>query len=435
MRIRDENRTMVGFTEGTYSSNSEQHTILTPLIGEQHPNANGVNDTRNGCVNDKVGHFFLTPEAAHNLRQFRYQGEDCSLLYKYVLSPLAEFVVQNWIPRTMAPNTITLSGLVIMLASYLITYAYTPTLEPPLAEEAPLPRWIFLYNGIAMLLYQTLDNMDGKQARRTGSSSPLGQLFDHGCDAINSLFGSAGWIIAMAVTPADDLFLVYFTLFTPYIIFYCTTLEEYFTGRMHLPIFNGPNEGVFGGAMLSISSWYFGPDLWQTPLFPSYAPWRLADILVGVGALIYYPEILRIAVRLAQKHGWRATMTVWSPMLIWLLCFVVVAFVNPDIWLRVPRASLHLCAGLFVEMATHLMVAHMTAKRPFQPRYFSLAPLCGLTLAVIMGWLSAGSNSDTLVIIYATAACTWQVINAIVLLHEMCHVLNVKCFDITKRSL
>lgn len=27
------------------------------------------------------------------------------------------------------------------------------------------------------------DCMDGKQARRTGSSSPLGQLFDHGCDA------------------------------------------------------------------------------------------------------------------------------------------------------------------------------------------------------------------------------------------------------------
>jgi hypothetical protein len=27
---------------------------------------------------------------------------------------------------------------------------------------------------------QTLDAIDGKQARRTGSSSPLGQLFDHG---------------------------------------------------------------------------------------------------------------------------------------------------------------------------------------------------------------------------------------------------------------
>jgi len=28
------------------------------------------------------------------------------------------------------------------------------------------------------------DNLDGKQARRTNTSSPLGLLFDHGCDAL-----------------------------------------------------------------------------------------------------------------------------------------------------------------------------------------------------------------------------------------------------------
>jgi hypothetical protein len=29
-------------------------------------------------------------------------------------------------------------------------------------------------------MYQTLDALDGKQARRTKTSSPLGELFDHG---------------------------------------------------------------------------------------------------------------------------------------------------------------------------------------------------------------------------------------------------------------
>lgn len=33
--------------------------------------------------------------------------------------------------------------------------------------------------------YLNMDAIDGKQARRTGTSSPLGELFDHGCDAIN----------------------------------------------------------------------------------------------------------------------------------------------------------------------------------------------------------------------------------------------------------
>ena len=35
---------------------------------------------------------------------------------------------------------------------------------------------------IGIFLYQTLDGCDGKQARRTGTSSPLGEFFDHGCD-------------------------------------------------------------------------------------------------------------------------------------------------------------------------------------------------------------------------------------------------------------
>ena len=30
-----------------------------------------------------------------------------------------------------------------------------------------------------------MDNMDGKQARKTKTSSPLGMIFDHGLDAVN----------------------------------------------------------------------------------------------------------------------------------------------------------------------------------------------------------------------------------------------------------
>jgi len=35
-------------------------------------------------------------------------------------------------------------------------------------------------------VYQSLDAIDGKQARRTGTSNPLGELFDHGCDSIST---------------------------------------------------------------------------------------------------------------------------------------------------------------------------------------------------------------------------------------------------------
>jgi len=31
-----------------------------------------------------------------------------------------------------------------------------------------------------------MDSIDGKQARRTNTASPLGELFDHGCDAVST---------------------------------------------------------------------------------------------------------------------------------------------------------------------------------------------------------------------------------------------------------
>lgn len=45
---------------------------------------------------------------------------------------------------------------------------------------------------IGLFVYQALDATDGKQARRTGSASPLGELFDHGCDSLSQ--GIFAWV-------------------------------------------------------------------------------------------------------------------------------------------------------------------------------------------------------------------------------------------------
>ena len=41
----------------------------------------------------------------------------------------------------------------------------------------PIPWWVWLYSGVFHFIAHTLDGIDGKQARRTKSSSPLGILF------------------------------------------------------------------------------------------------------------------------------------------------------------------------------------------------------------------------------------------------------------------
>ena len=39
---------------------------------------------------------------------------------------------------------------------------------------------------IGLFIYQSLDAIDGKQARRTGTNNQLGEMFDHGCDALST---------------------------------------------------------------------------------------------------------------------------------------------------------------------------------------------------------------------------------------------------------
>jgi ethanolaminephosphotransferase len=162
-----------------------------------------------GVVKEKKRRYrFLNSEGAAALPKFQYNGTDNSLIYKYILSPLAGFFVDNATPTWLAPNAITLTGLMFMVASYCIFYYYCPSIDSCSVEHGgiPPPSWIFVFNAAAMVIYQTLDNMDGKQARKTGSASPLGLLFDHGIDAANSIFGSVNWIIAMGLSTQDHLF-------------------------------------------------------------------------------------------------------------------------------------------------------------------------------------------------------------------------------------
>lgn len=59
------------------------------------------------------------------------------------------------------------------------------------------PRWACALCAFGLFVYQSLDAIDGKQARRTGTSSPLGELFDHGCDSISTVFVALSACIAV----------------------------------------------------------------------------------------------------------------------------------------------------------------------------------------------------------------------------------------------
>jgi ethanolaminephosphotransferase len=389
--------------------------------------------------------FFLSKHAESRLPEFRYKGQDNSLLYKYLLAPLATFCVNHLTPLWLAPNTITLIGLGFMVIAYLCMWYYSPSLEPPLEDE--LPRWIFLFNAIAMLIYQTLDNMDGRQARRTGSGSPLGLLFDHGCDAVNSVFGSANWIISMGLHPLHDAYLCASMLLGPYALFYFGTWEEYYTGELVLPILNGPSEGLMGGALMSLTSWWFGPQIWHethcwdsiSPILSYYLPesWlpslglRNADCLVLVSTYAFVVDPLGKTAFVVRKFGWR-TLLYLIPFATLVVCCCYIGFVDVDIWLDMPRTSLHLCATLFVEMTVDLMITHMT-EEPYQFLRWQLIPLMVLVVLVGTRIWSAGPTTADFLLIYSSMMFSYLCLKSIITIHEICQVLGIWCFNITSK--
>lgn len=195
----------------------------------------------------------LTETDKQNLLNYRYSGGDSSPIYQNILSPFAQFWV-DLLPLWMAPNVVTSLGLICSILAAICTAIFNPDLA------AHAPRWLHLMSCLCILAYQTFDNMDGKQARRTGSSSPLGMLFDHGCDAVNAGLLCIPIASALATGWTPNFFLC---LWSGFAAFYFQAWEEYYVGTMVLPPFNGPTEGLLMSAGTCLLSFFFDSQFWH----------------------------------------------------------------------------------------------------------------------------------------------------------------------------
>ena len=93
-----------------------------------------------------------------------------------------------------------------------------------------IPPSALVFCSIGLFTYQVLDAIDGKQARRTGSSSPLGELFDHGCDAV-SIYHVVLAICCTLMMGANTAYLFFF-FFNSVSIFYLAHWQSYVSGTL-----------------------------------------------------------------------------------------------------------------------------------------------------------------------------------------------------------
>ena len=122
---------------------------------------------------------------------------------------------------------------------------------------------MFLY-GFCVFWYQTLDNIDGKQARRLQNSTALGMIMDHGCDALGVICLTAGM---SRVVCMDDPTIFLWVFISVEFSFYISAWCQYWSnGIMTLGKVNGVDDGIPIIWAFGFLSSVIGQSYWRMPV-------------------------------------------------------------------------------------------------------------------------------------------------------------------------
>mgnify|MGYP005991879199 CR=1 FL=1 len=261
---------------------------------------------------------FISTKGLESIASHKYVGCDYTplevIMNKYVWQPGVELL-----PLWMAPNAVTLLGLLCHFV-YFGSFVCLLLLTDVHSEASDLPP---LEHGMAWAvswLYSVLDALDGKQARRTGNSSPLGQLLDHGCDFLASLallpfaFGHA---VRWSGTGNELLFILFNAVST-----FGAQWEEAHTGQMRTNIgaFFGVTEAcylisaVFGMSAVFGDAWWTNVVLLTLPGLQWTVQLTYAQVFLASTGVTCAWAALNFLYKVCIEHGKLAALQDWVPM-------------------------------------------------------------------------------------------------------------------------
>ncbi|XP_043479761.1 choline/ethanolaminephosphotransferase 1 isoform X4 [Leptopilina heterotoma] len=218
----------------------------------------------------------LSPGQLKRLSEHKYSYTSASILDAF-LQPWWEWLVRR-VPIWLAPNLITTIGLMVNIFTTLVLVYYSPD------AKIKAPRWACFLCAVGLFVYQSLDSIDGKQARRTGTSSPLGELFDHGCDSISTVFVAVSACIAVQLGFHPTW--MFFQCFCAMTLFYCAHWQAYVSGSLKFGKID-VTEAQFTIIAIHLISTIFGPEIWmmEIPFIEGFQFKYLIGVMTIMGAL------------------------------------------------------------------------------------------------------------------------------------------------------
>lgn len=332
---------------------------------------------------------YLDKDAIKGLEKYKYNSIDSSPLSNYVMHPFWNQLVKLF-PRWIAPNVLTVTGflLIVFNAGLLAYYDYDFSASSDIIKgTSPIPNWVWLVCAIFHFTSHSLDGIDGKQARRTGTSGPLGELMDHGLDSwaafflpfsIYSMFGRG----ELSYPPIRVLF-IFWTIF---ITFYGSHWEKYNTGILYLPWSYDATQLAL--SVLYLVTYLHSYHVWKQmiPVFGGISLGQLFEYISYFGSFGLSVPFTVYNVYLAYKSNSlkRSVFEGLRPLISFVTLFVLTtvwALYSPtDVLNRDPRFFFCMVGTIFSQIACRLIINQMSSTRCQAFNWF----LYPLTAAVVL---------------------------------------------------
>ncbi|KAL3266412.1 hypothetical protein HHI36_010588 [Cryptolaemus montrouzieri] len=290
------------------------------------------------------------------LGEHQYSCSSCSILDKF-LQPYWNWLVLK-VPLWLAPNLITTVGLILNIVTALILVWYSPN-----AKDGA-PRWACALCGIGLFAYQSLDAIDGKQARRTGTANPLGELFDHGCDSISTVFVALSACIAVQLGNHPGW--MFFQCFCAITLFYCAHWQTYVSGTLRFGRVDVTEAQITIMVILAISA-IFGPEIWATKFFSNkFHLWYFIPLstIVCCSVALYQSLIIIFTGGVGKNGSTVAGTSVLSPVIpfsmILVPAFIIYQKSTEQVYENHPALYILAFGLVAAKITNRLVVAHMT---------------------------------------------------------------------------
>lgn len=381
---------------------------------------------------------YLTREHLKGFDKYKYNSLDTSPLAVYVMHPFWNAVVKLY-PMWVAPNLLTFSGFLFQVALFLLLAIYDWDFysnNRTKTDYPTIPNWVWYVAALCQFLGHTLDGTDGKQARRTGSSTPLGELFDHGSDSILAALMPIGLFSLFGRGLEDSggsTWIFYIFEWLIIFTFFVSHWEKYLTGVLFLPWSYDFSQIAMAGVYLLTG--LCGFEIWKQTL-PFNIQFNYLFLgLVCAGAVFHsIPQSLYNIYRSYQDGTGkgRSFGEAVSPLLPMLILFVVATlwghFSPTNVMDYHTRIFLLLISIIFSNITVRLIISQMTDTLASSFN-FLLVIFSGAALASCV--VDLGENEAVLLHAVYAICVILHLHYAVTVVSQLCDHFNIYAFSIT----